>query len=106
MRFLIRIYRYGEDYSAMVPDLPGCVAAAESVEKVRKLITEAVGLHLELMRESGEKVPTPSPVLNFAIDETTEEKYGSWIEVAEGEPVLAARATSAAAKPKTQRKQR
>lgn len=46
-------------YSAYVPDFPGCVAAAPSKEEVRRLIEEALHLHLE---GAGER-PTPSEVV-------------------------------------------
>jgi predicted RNase H-like HicB family nuclease len=87
MRYLVRIYGYKNSYSAMLPDLPGCVAVEESVEKVKKLITEAARLHLELMLESGEKIPSPSRHLKFTIDESDAEEYCTWIEVVEPKPV-------------------
>jgi len=105
MRFLVRIYRYEGDYSAMVPDLPGCVAVAETVEQVRKLIAEAITGHLDLMRQSGEKIPSPTRQIDFVIDETVEEELCTWVEVEEAEPVSSARTTSAAVKPRTKRKQ-
>ncbi len=88
MRFLVRIYRYAGDYSALAPDLPGCVAAAKTMEKVRKLIAEAIALHLDLMRQNGEPIPSPSKHLDFAIDETAdEEEFCTWVEVETPEPV-------------------
>ena len=87
MRFLVRIYRHEGDYSAMVPDLPGCVAVAETVEQVRKLLAEAIALHLDLMRQSGEKIPSPTQHIDFVIDETVEEELCTWVEVEEREPV-------------------
>ncbi len=87
MQFLVRIYRSGGNYSAMVPDLPGCVAAARSVEKVRKLMAEAIGLHLDLMRQSGEKIPSPTRKIDFTIDETVEEELCTWVEVKAPAPV-------------------
>jgi len=89
MRFLVRIYRSGKDYSALVPDLPGCVAVAKSVENVRKLLAEAIPLHLDLMRQAGEPLPTPTQHLDFAIDETVAEEFCTWVEVEVGEPVAA-----------------
>jgi predicted RNase H-like HicB family nuclease len=80
MRFLVRIYREGDDYSAMVPDLPGCVAAGDSVEDVRELISRAIFLHLELMVQGGEKIPEPSERLEFVIDKEGEE-FCTWVEV-------------------------
>ena len=47
-------------FSAYLPDLPGCVATGDTVEEVRQLIGEAVNLHVESLREHGERVPPPS----------------------------------------------
>lgn len=47
-------------YSAYSPDLPGCVAAGETVEEVRSLMREAIQLHIESLREHGEPIPPPS----------------------------------------------
>ncbi len=103
MRFLIRIYGARGDYSAMVPDLPGCVAVAETVEKVRNLMAEAVTLHLDLMRRSGETIPEPARHLDFAIDETSEVEFCTWVEVEE--PVLSGR-KEVAGRPRKVRKPR
>jgi predicted RNase H-like HicB family nuclease len=48
-------------YSAYVPDLPGCVAAATTLEETRKLIKEAIEFHIEGMRINGDMVPEPTP---------------------------------------------
>ncbi len=47
---------------ASSPDLPACVAAGETRGEVEKLIGEAIPLHIELMRESGQPVPEPRHV--------------------------------------------
>ena len=47
-------------YSAHVPDLPGCVAAASTLEETRVLIREAIEFHIEGMRLHGEQVPAPT----------------------------------------------
>lgn len=47
-------------YSAYVPDLPGCVACGDTQAEVRSLISEAVALHIESLREHGEPVPKPT----------------------------------------------
>ena len=49
-------------YSAYVPDLPGCVAAGDSIEEVEHLIREAVELHVTSLREHNEPIPPPSAV--------------------------------------------
>lgn len=43
-----------------MPDLPGCVAAGDSRQEAEQLIAEAIGAHIESLREHGEPVPEPS----------------------------------------------
>jgi predicted RNase H-like HicB family nuclease len=52
----------GSSYGAWVPDLPGCIAAADTREECEQLIREAIELHLAGMREDGEPIPEPSSV--------------------------------------------
>ncbi len=59
MRYAIVIERGPTSYGAYVPDLPGCVAAAETREEVLGLIRKAIEFHIEEMREEGLKVPEP-----------------------------------------------
>jgi predicted RNA binding protein YcfA (HicA-like mRNA interferase family)/predicted RNase H-like HicB family nuclease len=47
-------------YSAHVPDLPGCIAAARTLEETRELMKEAIEGHLECMREFGYPIPEPT----------------------------------------------
>ena len=60
MRYLVVIEKEASSFGAYVPDLPGCIAAAQSEEEVRQLIKEAVEFHIEGLRESGEPIPAPS----------------------------------------------
>ena len=48
------------NFSAYVPDLPGCVATGGSIEEVTANIREAIALHIEYLREHGEDVPRPT----------------------------------------------
>ncbi len=57
MRYAIVIEKGPTSYGAYVPDLPGCVAVAKTAAKVRKLIAEAVPLHLAGLREDGLPIP-------------------------------------------------
>lgn len=41
----------GKNYSAYVPDLPGCVATGRSVEETEVEIREAIEFHLDGLRE-------------------------------------------------------
>ena len=50
-------------FSAHVPDLPGCVAAASTPEETRGLIREAIEFHIEGMRMNGDAVPQPTPLI-------------------------------------------
>ncbi|HEX5220026.1 MAG TPA: type II toxin-antitoxin system HicB family antitoxin [Verrucomicrobiae bacterium] len=60
MRYAIVIEKGPTSYGAYVPDLPGCVAAAETKEEALQLIREAIELHIEEMRETGLPVPEPA----------------------------------------------
>lgn len=60
MEYLVVIEKGKCSYGAHVPDLPGCVAVAETRREVRKLIRESIELHLEAMREAGEPIPPPA----------------------------------------------
>lgn len=58
--YLVIIENSQGSYSAYSPDLPGCVAAGETVEEVRSLMREAIQMHITSLRENGEPVPPPS----------------------------------------------
>ena len=59
MRYAIVIEKGPASYGAYVPDLPGCVAAAETRDEVLRLIREAIEFHIEEMSEEGLSVPEP-----------------------------------------------
>lgn len=65
MKYAVVIERAGNNYSAYVPDLPGCVATGKTREEVETQIREAVQFHLEGMREDGEVVPEPSSQVEY-----------------------------------------
>ncbi|MEO6872125.1 MAG: type II toxin-antitoxin system HicB family antitoxin [Chthoniobacterales bacterium] len=60
MRYAIVVERGPTSFGAYVPDLPGCVAAAETRDEVVRLIQEAIEFHLEEMRSEGLAVPEPA----------------------------------------------
>jgi predicted RNase H-like HicB family nuclease len=60
MDYLVVVEKGANSFGAYVPDLPGCVAAADTREEVLVLIREAIELHIEGLREDGERVPVPS----------------------------------------------
>ena len=55
------VYEWGpNNWSAYVPDLPGCVTTGKTREETERNIREAIELHLEGMREDGEPIPEPT----------------------------------------------
>jgi len=59
MKYLVVVEEGEDGFGAYVPDLPGCVAAAESREDVVTLIQEAIEFHIEGLKKSGDPVPKP-----------------------------------------------
>ena len=60
MKFAVVIEKAESNYSAFVPDLPGCIATGTSLEEVENQIREAIEFHIEGMRQDGEEIPQPS----------------------------------------------
>ena len=58
-KYAVVIEEGATSYGAHVPDLPGCVAAAETREEVCALIREAIALYVEALEEEGSPVPDP-----------------------------------------------
>ncbi|WP_133512833.1 type II toxin-antitoxin system HicB family antitoxin [Candidatus Thiosymbion oneisti] len=65
MRYMVVIEKGPSSFGAYVPDLPGCMAAAETREEVLELIQEAIEFHLEGIREEGAPVPQPHSYSEF-----------------------------------------
>jgi predicted RNase H-like HicB family nuclease len=65
MRYAIVIEKGESSYGAYVPDLPGCVAAAEDRAEVIQLIREAIELHLQTMHEEGLPIPQPQSSMDY-----------------------------------------
>ena len=57
MKYMVVIEKSESSYGAHVPDLPRCVAAAETREEILSLIKEAIEFHVEGLRETGEPIP-------------------------------------------------
>ncbi len=60
MRYAVIFEKGKRNYSAYVPDLPGCVAAGDTLKETRRLIREAIEFHLQGMREDCERIPGPT----------------------------------------------
>jgi predicted RNase H-like HicB family nuclease len=59
LEYMVVIEKGSTSYGAYVPDLPGCVAVAETREEALELLKESIELHLEDLRERGEDIPVP-----------------------------------------------
>ena len=60
MKYLVVVEKSENGFGAYVPDLPGCVAVADTREEVVTLIQEAIEFHIEGLKESGDPVPQPT----------------------------------------------
>jgi predicted RNase H-like HicB family nuclease len=65
MRYAIVIEKAEGNYSAYVPDLPGCVATGATVSEVESQIREAIAFHVEGLREDGVSIPAPSSQVEY-----------------------------------------
>jgi predicted RNase H-like HicB family nuclease len=65
MRYAIVIEKAEENYSAYVPDLPGCIATGATVEEAEAEIREAIIFHVEGLREDGVPVPPGESTVDY-----------------------------------------
>lgn len=65
MRYAIVIERAENNFSAYVPDLPGCVATGATAEEAESQIREAIEFHLDGMREDGIAIPLPESRVEY-----------------------------------------
>ena len=65
MRYAVVIEAAGNNYSAYVPDLPGCIATGASLEEAEVSIREAIGLHLEGLRADNLPIPAASSHVDY-----------------------------------------
>ena len=65
MKYAIVIEKAESNYSAYVPDLPGCVATGATVAEVESEIREAILFHLDGLREDGLPLPAPTSRVDY-----------------------------------------
>jgi predicted RNase H-like HicB family nuclease len=65
MRYAVVIERANGNYSAYVPDLPGCVATGDTVEAVEREIRDAIRFHIEGLKKDGSPVPAPTSSVEY-----------------------------------------
>jgi predicted RNase H-like HicB family nuclease len=65
VRYAVVIESAEANFSAYVPDLPGCVATGPTVEETEQAIREAIRFHLDGMREDGIPIPLPTSRVDY-----------------------------------------
>jgi predicted RNase H-like HicB family nuclease len=65
MRYAVVIEKAGGNYSAYVPDLPGCVATGPTVKAVEDELREAIRFHVAGLKEDGLAVPEPTSIADY-----------------------------------------
>ena len=65
MRYAIVIEKAVNNYSAYVPDLPGCVASGGNIQEVNQQIKEVIAFHLDGLREEGLPIPEPTTLCEY-----------------------------------------
>lgn len=65
MRYAIVLEKLDHNYSAYVPDLPGCVATGASLQETENLIREAIKFHIDGLLEEGLPLPEPKSVVEY-----------------------------------------
>jgi predicted RNase H-like HicB family nuclease len=65
MRYAVVIEKADGNYSAYVPDLPGCVATGFTIEEVEAEIRDAIAFHIDGMREDGVTIPEPTSMVEY-----------------------------------------
>jgi predicted RNase H-like HicB family nuclease len=64
-RYAIVVEKATSNYSAYVPDLPGCVATGATVEQAERRLRRAIEVHVQGLREDGLPVPKPSSRVDY-----------------------------------------
>jgi predicted RNase H-like HicB family nuclease len=65
MKYAVIIEAGAHNYSAYVPDLPGCIATGNTLDEVKQLMREAIAFHIEGLREDGLPVPPPTSLCEY-----------------------------------------
>jgi predicted RNase H-like HicB family nuclease len=65
MRYAMIIETGERNYSAYLPDLPGCIATGQTVEEVKERMSKAIDLHLRGLREDGLPIPEPTSMADY-----------------------------------------
>ena len=65
MRYAVVIENAGSNFSAYVPDLPGCIATGATLSETEAAIREAIVFHLDGLRGDGSPIPPPTSKVEY-----------------------------------------
>jgi predicted RNase H-like HicB family nuclease len=65
MKYTVLLEKGPKSWGATVPDLPGCVAVADTQQEVLSLISEAIELHIAALKDEGVDIPPPVSVASY-----------------------------------------
>ncbi|MGA8654492.1 MAG: type II toxin-antitoxin system HicB family antitoxin [Xanthobacteraceae bacterium] len=65
MRYVVVIEKADDNYSAFVPDLPGCVATGATIPEVEAEIRDAIRFHIDGLKADGIAVPAPTSIAEY-----------------------------------------
>jgi predicted RNase H-like HicB family nuclease len=65
MRYAVVIEKVGDNFSAYVPDLPGCIAAGATLAETESSIRDAIEMHIQGLRKDGVEIPLPSSHVDY-----------------------------------------
>jgi predicted RNase H-like HicB family nuclease len=65
MKYAVIIEKAATNFSAYVPDLPGCVSTGDTIQEIEHNIREAIQFHIDGLREDGLPVPEPSSLVVY-----------------------------------------
>jgi predicted RNase H-like HicB family nuclease len=65
MKYAVIIEAGEHNYSAYVPDLPGCIATGKTLDEVKQVMREAIAFHIEGLREDGLPIPPATSLCEY-----------------------------------------
>lgn len=78
MKYTVVIEKSDNGYSAYLPDMPGCVAAGDTLTETADLIRKGIVYHLEMLRNNGDPTSEPRAVtIQFTVEDATRELHRS-----------------------------
>jgi len=84
-RYLVVYERAATNYGAFAPDVPGCASLGETLEETRRLMSEGLRFHLEMLMDDGEPVPESTTTAYDFAEDTPENGVAhcvvEWLEV-------------------------